>query len=65
VARSPEHVVKAPPFCTKGAVVDLKREKVEEKGGKEGEVYHPLFTRIKRFVQIGVHIKMHIKLSFR
>jgi hypothetical protein len=38
VASPPEHVVKAPPFCTKGAVVDLKREKVEEKGGKEGEV---------------------------
>jgi hypothetical protein len=31
------HVAKAPPFCQKGVVVELKREIVEGKGGKEGE----------------------------
>jgi hypothetical protein len=34
--------------------------------GVDGEnmpqLEHPLFTRIKFFVHIGVHIKMHIKL---
>jgi hypothetical protein len=37
VAGRPSHVAKAPPFCLKGAMVELKREKVEGKGGKEGE----------------------------
>jgi hypothetical protein len=37
VARQPAHVAKAPPFCPKGAVVEVKREIVEGKGGKEGE----------------------------
>jgi hypothetical protein len=37
VARRPDHVAKDPPFHPKGAVVELKREIVEEKGGKEGE----------------------------
>jgi hypothetical protein len=35
------HVVKAPPFCPKAAVVELKREIVEEKRGKEGEGGRP------------------------
>jgi hypothetical protein len=30
-------VAKAPPFFPKGVVVELKREIVERKGGKEGE----------------------------
>jgi hypothetical protein len=30
-------MAKATPFCPKGVVVELKREIVEEKGGKEGE----------------------------
>jgi hypothetical protein len=33
----PAHVAKALPFCPKGVVVELKREIVEGKGGKEGE----------------------------
>jgi hypothetical protein len=33
----PAYVAKAPPFCPKGVVVELKREIVEGKGGKEGE----------------------------
>jgi hypothetical protein len=33
----PTHVVKAPPFCPKGVVVELKRVIVEGKGGNEGE----------------------------
>jgi hypothetical protein len=37
VAGRPAHVAKATPFCPKGVVVELKREIVEEKGGKEGE----------------------------
>jgi hypothetical protein len=37
VARRPAHVAKAPLFCPKGVVVELKREIVEGKGGKEGE----------------------------
>jgi hypothetical protein len=37
VAGRPAHVAKAPPFCPKSVVVELKREIVEEKGGKEGE----------------------------
>jgi hypothetical protein len=37
VAGWPAHVAKAPPFCPKGVVVELKREIVEGKGGKEGE----------------------------
>jgi hypothetical protein len=34
-------VAKAPPFCPKGVVVELKREIVEEKGGKEEEGGRP------------------------
>jgi hypothetical protein len=37
VAGWPAHVAKAPPFYPKGVVVELKREIVEGKGGKEGE----------------------------
>jgi hypothetical protein len=37
VAGQPAHVAKAPPFYPKGVVVELKREIVEGKGGKEGE----------------------------
>jgi hypothetical protein len=37
VARWLAHVAKAPPFCSKGVVVELKREIVEGKGGREGE----------------------------
>jgi hypothetical protein len=37
VSGRPNHVAKAPPFYPKGAVVELKREIVEKKGGKEGE----------------------------
>jgi hypothetical protein len=41
VAGWPNHVAKAPPLCPKGAVVELKREIVEEKGGNEGEGGRP------------------------
>jgi hypothetical protein len=34
VAGQLAHVAKAPPFCPKGAVVELKMEIVEGKGGK-------------------------------
>jgi hypothetical protein len=34
-------VAKAPPFCPKGVVVELKREIVEGKGGKEEEGGQP------------------------
>jgi hypothetical protein len=37
VAGQPAHVAKAPPFYPNGAVVELKREIVEGKGGKEEE----------------------------
>jgi hypothetical protein len=37
----PAHVSNAPPFCPKGVVVELKREIVEGKGGKEGEGDQP------------------------
>jgi hypothetical protein len=37
VAMQPAHVAIAPPLCPKGVVVELKREIVEGKGGKEGE----------------------------
>jgi hypothetical protein len=37
MAGRPAHVAKAPPFCPKGAVVELKRKIVEEKRGKKGE----------------------------
>jgi hypothetical protein len=36
-AKDGGHVAKAPPFCPKCVVVELKREIVEGKGGKEGE----------------------------
>jgi hypothetical protein len=42
VAGRPAHVAKAPPFCPKGVVVELKRETVEGKGGKEGEGGRPV-----------------------
>jgi hypothetical protein len=35
VAGWPAHVATVPPLCTKAVVVDLKREIVEGKGGKE------------------------------
>jgi hypothetical protein len=41
VVGRPAHVAKAPPFYPKGAVVELKREIVEGKGGKEGEGGRP------------------------
>jgi hypothetical protein len=37
VAWQPAHVAIAPLLCYKGLVVELKREIVEGKGGKEGE----------------------------
>jgi hypothetical protein len=37
VVGRPAHVAKAPPVYTKSVVVELKREIVEGKGGKEGE----------------------------
>jgi hypothetical protein len=37
VARRPAHVAIAPPLCPKGVVVELKREIVEGKEGKDGE----------------------------
>jgi hypothetical protein len=37
VARRPAHVAKAPPLCPKDVGVELKREIVEGKEGKEGE----------------------------
>jgi hypothetical protein len=36
VAGRPAHVAIVPPLCPKGVVVELKREIVEGKGGKEG-----------------------------
>jgi hypothetical protein len=41
VAGWPAHVAKAPPFCPKGVVVQVKREIVEGKGGNEGEGGRP------------------------
>jgi hypothetical protein len=41
VAGWPAHVVSAPKLCPKGVVVELKREIVEGKGGKEGEGGRP------------------------
>jgi hypothetical protein len=41
VAWQPAHMAKAHPFCPKGVVVELKREIVEGKGGKEGEGGRP------------------------
>jgi hypothetical protein len=40
VAERPAHVAKAPPFCPKGVVVELKREIVEGKGGRRWSVGH-------------------------
>jgi hypothetical protein len=37
VAGRPAHVESAPKLCPKGVVVELKREILEGKGGKEGE----------------------------
>jgi hypothetical protein len=37
----PAHVASAPKLCPKGVVVELKREIVEGKGGKEGEGGRP------------------------
>jgi hypothetical protein len=37
VARRPTYVAIAPLLCPKGVVVELKREIVEGKGGKEGD----------------------------
>jgi hypothetical protein len=37
VAERPSHVDRAPKLCSKGVVVELKREIVEGNGGKEGE----------------------------
>jgi hypothetical protein len=49
VVGRPSHVASAPKLCPKGLVVELRREIVEGKGGKEGEggrptshAWHPL-----------------------
>jgi hypothetical protein len=39
--REAAHVVVAPSLCPKGVAVELKREIVEGKGGKEGEGVQP------------------------
>jgi hypothetical protein len=49
------HVFGAPKLCTKGVVVELKREIVEGKGGKEGKGYsmlglHSIPTFILHFI---------------
>jgi hypothetical protein len=41
VAGWPTHVAIAPLFCPKGVVVELKREIVDGKGGREGEGGRP------------------------
>jgi hypothetical protein len=41
VAGRPAHVAIAPPLCPKGVVVELRREIVEGKEGKEGEDSQP------------------------
>jgi hypothetical protein len=41
VASRPAHVASAPKLCPKGVMVELKREIVEGKGGKEGEGSRP------------------------
>jgi hypothetical protein len=41
VVGRPAHVAIAPLLCPKGVVVELKRETVEGKGGKEGEGGRP------------------------
>jgi hypothetical protein len=41
VAHRLAQVAKAPPFYPKGVVVELRREIVEGKGGKEGEGGRP------------------------
>jgi hypothetical protein len=41
VVGRPAHVASAPKLCPKGVVVELKREIVEGKGGKEGEGGRP------------------------
>jgi hypothetical protein len=41
VAGLPAHVASAPKLCPKCVVVELKREIVEGKGGKEGEGVRP------------------------
>jgi hypothetical protein len=41
VSGQPAYVTKAPPFYPKGVVVELKREIVDGKGGKEGEGGRP------------------------
>jgi hypothetical protein len=40
-SRHPVHVATAPKLCPKGVVVELKREVVEGKGGKEGDGGQP------------------------
>jgi hypothetical protein len=42
VAGWPAHVAITPPLCLKGVLVELKREIMEGKGGKEGEGGPPL-----------------------
>jgi hypothetical protein len=37
VAGRPAHLAIAPPLCPEGVVVELKREIVDGKGGKQGE----------------------------
>jgi hypothetical protein len=41
VAERLAHVANAPKLCPKGVVIELKREIVEGKGGKEGEGGQP------------------------
>jgi hypothetical protein len=41
VAGRPAHMASAPKLCPKGVVVELKREIVERKGGKEAEGGRP------------------------
>jgi hypothetical protein len=41
VAERPAHVASAPKLCSKCVVVELKREIVKGKGGKEGEGGRP------------------------
>jgi hypothetical protein len=53
------YVAKAPPFCPKGVVVDLNREIVEGKGGKQGEGGRPA-TNLWPTLNPYFHYPLHL-----
>jgi hypothetical protein len=62
-AGQPAHVAIAPLLCPNGVVVELKREIVEGKGGKEGEGGRPAMLGLHSIPTFILHFILLLSCS--